>query len=166
MTKHLSLSCNQDFSTQANETVVENNNLLATGEVKPWPLCIKPLKAWSHFSWISFISPWGYCSSWQAGAPPAKFYQSPWSWHQADLRGWSLEVGHQEANWDIFSWRRTSRRDLQEPGCPAPWCCSATQHHAWWPPRRWWQVPPWLFAALGQRRVATPVEIRHPFDQD
>lgn len=59
MTKNPSLSRNQGFSTQANETVAENNNLLAAGEAKPWPLCIKPSKVRSHFPESALFYPEG-----------------------------------------------------------------------------------------------------------
>lgn len=101
MTKHPSLNGHQDFSTQTNKIIVENNNLLATGEAKPWTLCIKPLKVWSCFSWVNFILPWRYCNSWQTRAPPAKCCQSLWSGIQPNLKGWSLEVELQEAKCPI-----------------------------------------------------------------
>lgn len=109
--------------------VAENKNLLATGDAKPWPLCIKPLKSDSTFPEWALFYPGG------TAAPDRLKHNlqncvSPWSWLQADSRGSPLEMGLQEANWAMCHWRRMSRSDLQELGLPEPCCCSATQHHA------------------------------------
>lgn len=49
---------------QARHFVAEIKNFLATGDAKPYPLCIQPLKVWLHFSWMVFVLPWRCCSFW------------------------------------------------------------------------------------------------------
>lgn len=103
---------------QAKLFVAEIENLLTTGDVKPCPLCIKPLKVWFHFSSTGFY-PGGTAAPDRLEHNPQNFV-SHWSWLQKDSRGWLLEMGLQEANWAMCHWRRMSRSDLQELGLPEP----------------------------------------------
>lgn len=153
---------------QAKLFVAENNNLLATGDAKPWPLCIKPLKVWLHFSWMGFVLPWRYCGSWQAEVQPAKLHL-PLVLAAGRFKGITTgngasggQLGHVPLEKDVQEW---------SPGAGAAWALLLFSHPA---PCR--IISPQVMAGttlavcrtgmMEDCNACEPVEISHPFDPD